>query len=162
MIVSITVPTIIASITAAAYLTYAIIKNKGIPESISATAYAIKHRKSFTIAMSTVAMLMLPELLTDSKSNTEWLAFVSIAGLLMVGMTPDYRNKEEGTLHYVGAFLTSVCSQIMLALNDPVALLGWGTYPLLLLLGKKKNYAFWGEIICLLNIFFYLLYNTAK
>lgn len=157
-----TVPTIIAGVTAAAYLVYAVIKNKGIPESISATAYAVKHSKTFTVAMSAVAMLMLPELLTDGKPGTEWLSFASIAGLLMVGMTPNYKDKEEGRLHYIGAFLASVCSQVMLAINDPVSLLGWGAYPLLLLFEKKKNYAFWGEIICLLNIFFYLLYNTAK
>ena len=162
MIVSITTPTVIAASTAAAYLTYAIIKSKGIPDSISATAYAIKHKKTFTAAMTGVAGLMLPELLTDSSDNTQFLALLSVVGLIMVGLTPDYKNKEQGKVHYTGAFLAAGASQLMLALNDPVALLGWGLYPPLLMLSKGKNYAFWAEIICLLNILFYLLYNTAS
>lgn len=162
MVVSITTPTIIAALTAVVYLIYAIIKSKGIPDSISATAYAIKHKKTFTAAMMGVSALMLPELLDNSADNTKFLAFLSVIGLMMVGLTPDYRTKEQGKLHYIGAFLAAAGSQLMLALNDPIALLGWGFYPILLLLQKGKNYAFWAEIICLLNIFFYLLYNTAS
>lgn len=159
MDISITTPTIIAGLTTAIYLIYAVIKNKGIPDSISATAYAIKHKKTFTAAMMGVSALMLPELLDDSSDNTQCLSFLSIIGLMMVGLTPDYRTKEQGTIHYIGAFLAAVGSQLLLALNDPVALLGWGAYPILLLLNKGKNSAFWAEVICLLNIFFYLLYN---
>ena len=159
MIVSITTPTVIAALTAVAYVTYAIIKSKGIPDSISATAYAIKYKKTFTAAMMGVSGLILPELLTDSSDNTKFLAFLSVVGLMMVGLTPDYRTKTQGTLHYIGAFLAAVGSQLMLALNDHVALLGWGAYPIILMLEKGKNYAFWAEIICLLNMFAYLLYN---
>lgn len=102
--------TAIAASIAGIYLIYAVIKSKGIPDSISATAYAIKHKKTFTIVMSAMACLMLPELLMDSTDNTQWLAFCAIVGLIMVGLTPDYRTETQGKTHYIGAFLSAVCS----------------------------------------------------
>ena len=102
--------TAIAASIAGVYLIYAIIKSTGIPDSISATAYAIKHKRTFTAVMSAVAGLMLPELLKDSTDSTQWLAFCAIVGLIMVGLTPDYHTEEQGKMHYIGAFLAAVCS----------------------------------------------------
>ena len=102
--------TAIAALTAVVYLIYAIIKSKGIPDSISATAYAVKHKNIFTAAMLAVAGLMLPELLKDTPDSVEYLSFLSITGLGMVGLTPDYKTKLQGKIHYIGAFLAAVGS----------------------------------------------------
>lgn len=60
--------------------------------------------------MSGVAGLMLTELLMDSTDSTQWLAFCAIVGMVMVGLTPDYKTVEQGKEHYIGAFLAAVCS----------------------------------------------------
>lgn len=60
----------IAALVAAGYLKYAIKQNKGVPDSLSATAYAIKHKKIFTAAMLAECALMLPALLEKTPDDT--------------------------------------------------------------------------------------------
>ena len=148
--------TIIAGLTAVTYITYAIIKNKGIPDSISATAYAVKYKKTFTVAMCAVAALLLPELLNKTNEATQFLPFLAIAGLGAVGLSPDYRN-EGKFQHYFGAFLAATASQLTIALNDPKYLLGWLLFPIFWGLNGFKNTTFWAEIICFLTMFLYIL-----
>lgn len=76
-------------------------------------------------------------------------------GLGAVGATPNYRE-EGGIAHNIGAFLTGIGSQLVIALNNPIILSTWGLFPLTLIQGK--NYTFWAEIICFLNI---ILYNLS-
>lgn len=145
--------TVTAALTAVAYLIYAIKQNKGIPDSVSATAYAIKNPHYFTSAMFAEVALLLPMFLENTPDSAEWLAFLSMLGLGAVGATPDYR-KEGGIAHNIGGFLTGIGSQLVIALNNPIILSTWALYPLTLI--QKKNYTFWAEIICFLNI---ILYN---
>lgn len=148
--------TAIAGLIAAAYIGYAVVKSKGTPDSISATAYAVKYKKTFTAAMCGTAALLLPGLLEKTSEPTQFLPFLAIVGLLMVGLSPNYKT-EGAVQHYTGAFLAAVGSQLTLALNDPNYLAAWVTYPLLVLLDKGKNSVFWAEIICFVNMFLYAL-----
>lgn len=145
--------TITAALTAVAYLTYAIKQNKGIPDSISATSYAIKNPTEFTTAMFTEAALLLPAFI-DKTPDQSWLAFLAVTGLVAVGSTPNYRT-EGRTLHNIGAFMAGIGGQLAIALNNPIILSTWALFPLTLI--QKKNYTFWAEIICLLNIIMYNL-----
>ena len=147
--------TITAALAAVAYLIHAIKQNKGIPDSISATAYAVENPHYFTAAMFAEAILLLPMFLEKTPDSTEWIAFLSMLGLGAVGATPNYRE-EGGIAHNIGAFLTGIGSQLVIALNNPIILSTWGLFPLTLIQGK--NYTFWAEIICFLNI---ILYNLS-
>lgn len=149
-----TVLTGIAVLMAAAYLGYAIKKNKGVPDSISATAYAVDHPIIFTLGLLSQCILMLPALIERSSTNTQFLAFLAIIGLGMVGMSPNY--KEENKLqHYLGAGIAAVGSQLLIALNKPILLSTWGLFLPIAALTKFKNSTFWAELVCLINMYLY-------
>lgn len=67
------IPEILAGSSVAvalAYLCYAIIKNKGVPDSVSATSYVLKHKMTFTAGLLAEAGLLAPALLEKSADNT--------------------------------------------------------------------------------------------
>ena len=106
--------------------------------------------------MCAVAALLLPELLDKTSETTQFLPFLAIAGLVSVGLSPDYRN-EGKFQHYFGAFLAATASQLTIALNDPKYLLGWLLFPMFWGLNSFKNTTFWAEIICFFTMILYTL-----
>ncbi len=85
----------VAALIAVLYLAYAIKKNKGIPDSVSATAYAVNHKLTFTLALIAEAFLLLPAALENSADHSKFLAFIGMLGLGAVGMSPDYKNENK-------------------------------------------------------------------
>ena len=99
---------IIASYTAAVC-----IKQKGIPYSISATFYKLKHPYWFMAAMWSTAGLLMPAVLGISKPGTEFLAFLACAGMIFVGAAPNFKEEMEGKVHMSGAVICVVASQLL-------------------------------------------------
>ena len=90
-----------------AYLIIIIIKDKKIPESISATVYSLSNTKKwlFTIMMFLIAMLIAPELfILMEGSGYEWLSFLTILGMLGVGADPLVPG-ERNVVHFGTCFL---------------------------------------------------------
>lgn len=137
------------------YLVCTAVKCKEIPDSISETAYIVDKPEIFTAIMSTEALVVLPALLEHCTENTAFLAFLTVVGLFMVAFTPKYKQ-ENGAVHYVGGILAGVASQALIALNCPTILFTWLAYPILYLV-SKEDYTFWAELICLINIFAFIL-----
>lgn len=101
------------------------IKSKGIPYSISATFYAIKHRYWFCFTMILTAWLLMPAILEISKPNTEFLAFLACIGMIGVGFTPNYKGDAmSNSIHCGSAVLTLLSSQLWVACNA-----GWVLLP---------------------------------
>lgn len=137
-----------------AYIIYCTAKSKEIPDSISDTAY-IGSPKAFTGALCLTAATLFPVLLEEATEGSKWLAFLSIVGILMAGLTPNYKTKDS-LIHYTGGILAGISSQALVALNQPNLLYTWAIYPLLYLL-NKENSVFWAEIICLITTFMMIL-----
>ena len=150
-----TLTSTLALISIAGYLICTAIKHKEIPDSISETAYIVDKPEVFTGVMFTEACLLMFPLLEHSSENTQWLAFLTIAGLIMVALTPKYKT-EGGIAHYIGGMITGVASQALIAANEPTILYSWATYPLLYFI-SKEDYTYWAELICLINIFIFIL-----
>jgi hypothetical protein len=146
---------ILALISIAVYLICTAVKCKEIPDSISETAYIVDNPKVFTGIMLTEASLLMFPLLQNSSENTQWLAFLTVVGLIMVALTPKYKT-EGGIAHYAGGMLSGIASQALIALNEPTILYSWAAFPLLYLL-SKEDYTYWAELICLINIFIFIL-----
>ncbi|WAX17145.1 hypothetical protein PF672P2_00008 [Parabacteroides phage PF672P2] len=157
---------IISLLIIAAYTTAVCIKGKGVPYSISATFYKLKHPYWFLATMWLTAGLLMPSILEISKPGTEFVAFISCVGMFMVGSAPNFKDKVEGRIHMTGAVMCVVFSQIWVLLNFPFALLPWGVYVMYTLahyiksekVGFKNKFIdtkpmFWVEIFALASVF---------
>lgn len=106
------------------------IKGRGVPNSISATFYALAHKYWFRFTMWTTPMLLMPGILEVSRPGTEFLAFLALIGMIMVGCAPDYvRDPFQKKLHVSGAIMCILFSQIWVMLNCWWVLLPvWAAY----------------------------------
>lgn len=135
-----------------------------MPNSISQMVFLLKDRNKwiFAAVMVGIGLLLMPFLLERASENTKFLAFLSMAGVIGVGVNP-LLSKDEGktamhgdALHYVCAALCGVCSQLLVALNRPWWLSLWALYVVYTLLERKadKN-MFVAEVICILTTLFF-------
>ena len=94
------------------------IKGRGVPNSISATFYALAHKYWFRFTMWTTPMLLMPGILEVSRPGTEFLVFLALIGMLAVGSAPDYaRDPFQHKVHISGAVMCIGFSQLWVALN---------------------------------------------
>lgn len=119
---------LISLVIIAAYTTAVCIKQKGVPYSISATFYKLKHPYWFMATMWLTAGLLMPAILEISKPGTEFLAFLACAGMLFVGAAPKFREEFEGKVHQSGAIMCVVFSQLWVAFNWWPAIFVWLGY----------------------------------
>lgn len=120
---------ILSILTIAVYTTAVCVKQKGVPASISATFYAIRNRWWFRLTMWLTPMLLMPAILEVSNPNTEFLAFLALVGMIVVGCFPDYvsdRFNRRG--HIAGAVMAIGFSQVWIACNLAWCLLAWVVY----------------------------------
>ena len=111
-----------------AYTTAVCIKQKGVPYSISATFYKLKHPYWFMATMWLTAGLLMYPVLETSKAGTEGWAFAACAGMFLVGVAPNFKDRTEGIVHDIGAGLCLAGSQVWVALNQPWILFIWAAY----------------------------------
>ena len=151
---------VVTAITVIALYTGAMIySGRGIPESISQTVFLLPRKGQwvFTIVMWVVGFLLMPVLMEKVYEQTQFIAFLMIAGICFVGASP-LVLKEKNTVHYVCAAVAGIASQLLVALNQPLLLLIWFLYIGYTLLAKdgSKN-LFWVEVSCMLTVFAYCL-----
>lgn len=120
---------ILSILVIAAYTAAVCIRNEGVPNSISATFYAIRHRWWFRLTMWLTPMLLMPSILEVSKESTEFLAFLALVGMIVVGCFPDYASdKFNRRGHIAGAVMAIGFSQLWVAFNLAWCLLAWVVY----------------------------------
>lgn len=167
---------IISLLIIATYTVAVCIKQKGVPYSISATFYKLKHRLWFMSTMWLTSGLLMPGILEASKPGTEFLAFLACAGMLFVGAAPNFREEFEGKVHQAGAIMCVVFSQLWVAFNLWQALfiwLGYIGYTVYAIAKQDKGVflyklyqtkpMFWVEIFALLTTYVtYAMYNMLS
>ncbi len=94
----------------------------GIPDMVSDTYYQLQgttgseiipfeERRNmgwiFTAVMIATSMLMLVCIL-DTGRGIQFLAFVGCSGLAFVGVTPNYLDQSEGTVHKAAATIAAI------------------------------------------------------
>ena len=133
----------------AIYLLFSIIKYKQIPESISDTFY-LGNKWWFTFTMVVLGFLICAILIPITSELYQFTAFLTGAGLLLVGATPHIKDMSERKVHFGGALIFGLMSQIWASLYcSPWLLLTW---IFLIPLWKTKQRIFWMEFICIINI----------
>lgn len=141
----------------------------GIPCSISETYYRIENKKWFTFVMLFTAFTLLPCALEISTDDSRFLFFLSVVGITIVGVSPNFikGEKSEVIAHYTGSVILLICSQIWVYFNTPVLLLLWILYLLVEItlfcrLPSTERFldrvihlkpVYWAEIIVMITIY---------
>lgn len=157
---------ILSMLVISAYTTAVCIKCKDVPNSISATFYAIEHKLWFGATMWLTAGLLMPAILEISTENSQWSAFLACAGMMLVGAAPNFNEQFECKIHTVGATMCLLFSQVWVAFNDPWFLMVWLGYIIPTTYYVIKDYQgsvkdaymgtkpmFWLEIFALINTY---------
>lgn len=93
------------------YTLISIIKDKDIPESLSATHYLHPSWIFPTIMVFCAATLLPCWLEITEGNNLQFLSFLACAGLMFVGLAPNYKNdKDENKIHSTSAYLAALCA----------------------------------------------------
>ncbi len=161
---------ILSMLVIAAYTVAVCVKQGGIPYSISATFYRLEHPYWFMATIWLTAGLLMPVILETSKPESEICAFLSCAGMLLVGAAPNFKYGFERKIHTAGAALCLAGSQTFVALSLPWCLLVWiayVAYTVVMMLRRKSDSIisdfmrtkpmFWIEIAALASTYLSLL-----
>ena len=131
---------LISLLTIATYSAIVTIKS-GIPYSISETYYRIYHKKWFTFVMLFTAITLLPAALDNSSENSQFMIFLSVAGMGVVGLSPNFIHGEkfEQIAHYIGSGMLLIFSQSWVGCNLPWALTWWIVYVMWIIFNFIKS-----------------------
>ena len=131
---------LISLLTIATYSAIVTIKS-GIPYSISETYYRIYHKKWFTFVMLFTAITLLPAALENSSENSQFLIFLSVVGMGVVGLSPNFIHgeKSEQIAHYIGSGMLLIFSQCWVGCNLPWALICWIVYVMWIVFNFNKS-----------------------
>ena len=95
----------------AGYVFAMIKKMEEIPYSISDTYYALTHKFWFGLCMIGSGALLLPAAFEASTENSQFLVFLSVVGMIVLGVSPNFRT-EQKVPHCIGAAMSLIFSQI--------------------------------------------------
>lgn len=145
---------------------------EGIPYSISATYYSLKHKAWFGITMWLTSLLLLPAILDRTPESIQFSAFGMCAGLLFVGAAPNFREEYENGIHVAGTCVSAICSQIWVAVLQPWLLLIWAAWVIYVIVRMKRVWngdlwssfvmckpLFWAEVIAFGMVYIILLFD---
>ncbi len=98
--------TIIATIILVAYLAYALCK-VGIPYCLSDTAYTVG-KGFFASVMIAVAICLWLPMIEATADKSQFLVFLSFAGIAILAVSPYKDSDFNYRLHYVGTCIAMV------------------------------------------------------
>lgn len=100
-----------------AYTVYVCYRQKGIPESLSATYYLLEGHGWLTqLVFILTGFLLLPGWLAESVESLQFLAFLACASLVFVGCAPMFKLPLEGAVHYTSAAVCCISSVLWVIL----------------------------------------------
>lgn len=146
------------------------ISKEGIPSSVSATYYSLRHNFWFGFTMLSTAGLLMPAILDKTPEEFQFTAFLACVGMILVGVAPNFKEEFERKIHTSGAVLTIGFSQVWVGCMNPWYLITWVGYIIYSMISTEKNWngnfiesfkgtnpLFWVEIVALFNTYLVLL-----
>lgn len=140
--------TLLVLFSLAVFATYLIIMSKlhGIQPSISDNYYVSKHPWTFTLAMWTVAFMMLPPMLSATTETFQFAAFLSCAGIAFVGAAAAYKQSMTNTVHTIGAVIAALFAVIWAyTICPPLPTIAILTAAYILI-AVRRHKVYWAEI----------------
>ena len=122
--------TILSLLMAVAYIAAVIIKDKKLPDSISALVYALpsKWQWLWTVWLWAISLLMCIPLINVLPEVWKFLGFLTLACLGFVGAMPII-YKEHKKAHDILGVLAGILSQVCVFIISPWWLLVWFLWP---------------------------------
>ena len=117
----------------------------GVQPSVSDNYYVSKHPWTFTLAMWTVAFMMLPPMLSATTETFQFTAFLSCAGIAFVGAAA-YKQSMTNTVHTIGAVIAALFAIIWAyTICPPIPTIAILTTAYILL-AVRRHKIYWAEI----------------
>lgn len=133
------------------YTSYIRIKYK--PDCISQSYYLLKNGNIFTICILSIAFLTFPAWVEISPICFQFLPFLSVVALMLVGLCPRYLGQDR-VPHIAGASVTCILSIVWNIVSGtlliPAILL---IVLILLFVFNVRDKLFWTECLAFLNIY---------
>ena len=135
---------------------YWVIKNNGIPESLSETAYT-NNKLAFTGYCFSMVLLM-PLLLNMTPENFQFLVFLLFGGMLISGFSPMFKQTMTKEVHNIFAMISFIAFVIyMVKFFSP-----WLAIIYVLILSglikwRKESFTYFAEILALLALMVHLI-----
>lgn len=117
----------------------------GVPESVSQTFFSIGNKWIFSAVVAVSVALLFQPMVEALPVGSEFLAFLTCAGGVMVAFAPNLNDVMEYAVHMTGAVVLGLASQIAVLLICPMALVFWLLAFLVLEFPEKR--VFIAEII---------------
>lgn len=112
---------------ALALAVYASCRLHGVPEMISELYYRERHGWVFALLLAATGAAMMPVML--DKGGWQWAAFLTCAGLILVGVAPAYLEGGDRAVHK-GAAMSAAMAAVVWCMSAgacrTVALAVWG------------------------------------
>ena len=129
------------------------------PYCISNSYYVIKNQNLFTYWIILVTFLIFPSWVEISREEFQFLPFLSIVALWIVGLFPHYLESER-VIHISAAAITCILSLVW------NIVMGIYIIPIILVICVvalaifiKKNLLYWIEFLAFMNIYMSILFN---
>lgn len=157
-----TIFAIISALTLAIYTVVMTKKMGRLPYSISETFFTLTHKKWFGFCMIITGFTFMLSALDATPENWQFLAFLSFIGMLMIALAPNFTEKKEAVIHYIGTAVVLICTQAWVYVTHPWILILW-LLPLVYIGRYIKRYGiediinvkpvFWLEITAFIVIY---------
>lgn len=139
-----------------------VIKEFGIPESISDSYYRLRnrgHKATFTLFCWITSFPLLIYWIERYSTDWDFLPFVSCVGLMFVGTAPAFKDFElERKVHSIAAIICLIASYVWSLFFGSIFLsINFIFLTILLYYLLKKNKIYWIEIVAFSNIYLQLL-----
>ncbi len=142
---------ILSIIVYTGYTSYIRIKYK--PDCISQSYYLLKNRNIFTVCIIAVAFLTFPAWVEISPIYFQFLPFLSVVALALVGLCPRYLGQDR-VPHIAGASVTCILSIVWNIVSGTLLIPAILLIVLILLFAFNiRDKLFWTECLAFLNIY---------
>lgn len=133
------------------YISYIRIKYK--PDCISQSYYLLKNGNIFTICILSIAFLTFPAWVEISPICFQFLPFLSVVALMLVGLCPRYLGQDR-IPHIAGASVTCILSIVWNIVSGTLLIPAILLIVLILLFAfNVRDKLFWTECLAFLNIY---------
>ena len=137
------------------YVVYIYVKYQ--PDCISQSYYLLKNKNIFTLWIILVAFSLFPYWVEISPIYFQFLPFLSVCSLAIVGLCPNYLDSDR-IVHITAASVTCILSLIWNLVTGMYLLpILFCIILIILYVSKAENCFFWTENLAFLNIYLSIL-----
>ena len=99
----------------------------------------LTHKFWFGLCMIGSGALLLPAAFEASTENSQFLVFLSVVGMIVLGVSPNFKGSQK-TAHCIGAAMSLIFSQIWVGCNSWYWLLLWAGFIAYMVISMSEHW----------------------